>query len=190
MKECYRNQEESFKDITDIEKYQSDAREILDSKRDGNKFIVTGKGSNRKNLSPNAREFTPTRRQLGMASVSLQVATTTRNSKPSKDNSPVISSHDRELLDASRSSYVERLKSLNPINTNKQLQVIGIKSKQLVGNSTFSPNRFSYLQGEDIYKKGEEEDDWAQCFANIAKESDISPRQMMKNKKSHERKKS
>ncbi|MCD9640964.1 hypothetical protein HAX54_026759 [Datura stramonium] len=113
--------------------------------------------SNSKNLSPNTKEFTPTRQQLVMASVSLQVATSTENSKPSKENSPIISSHDRELLDALVSSDVER---------------------------------FSNLQGKDIYEEGGEEDELAQCFANVVKKADISPRQMIKKNKSHERKKS
>uniref|UniRef100_M1B9U1 Uncharacterized protein n=1 Tax=Solanum tuberosum TaxID=4113 RepID=M1B9U1_SOLTU len=76
-----------------------------------------------------------------------------------------VSISDKELIDALGGSDVERLVSLTPINTNKQLQV--------GGSSTFSPNQFANLQDEES-----DEEDWLdQCFENAARDADISPRQ-------------
>ncbi|KAH0724603.1 hypothetical protein KY289_000461 [Solanum tuberosum] len=76
---------------------------------------------------------------------------------------------DKELLDALVSSNVEKLSSLTPINTNKQLQD--------VGSSSFSTNSFANLQDEDIFEESEEEDMLNYCFANAARDADISHRQ-------------
>uniref|UniRef100_M1DUA5 NB-ARC domain containing protein n=1 Tax=Solanum tuberosum TaxID=4113 RepID=M1DUA5_SOLTU len=87
---------------------------------------------------------------------------------------------DKELIDALGGSDVERLVSLTPINTNKQLQV--------GGSSTFSPNQFANLQDEES-----DEDDWLdQYFENVARDANISPRQQCNiyNKKKHVRKNS
>ncbi|KAH0748484.1 hypothetical protein KY290_027716 [Solanum tuberosum] len=89
-----------------------------------------------------------------------------------------VSISDKELIDALGGSDVERLVSLTPINTNKQLQV--------GGSSTFSPNQFANLQDEES-----DEEDWLdQCFENAARDADISPRQQRNNKKKHGRKNS
>uniref|UniRef100_M1D8Y6 NB-ARC domain containing protein n=1 Tax=Solanum tuberosum TaxID=4113 RepID=M1D8Y6_SOLTU len=82
------------------------------------------------------------------------------------------------------SSNIEKLASLTPINTNKQLQV-GC-------SSTFSPNKFANLDDEDISQEGEEEEKEEEmldyCFASATSNVDISHRQQRNNKMKHGRK--
>ncbi|KAG5613920.1 hypothetical protein H5410_013744, partial [Solanum commersonii] len=78
----------------------------------------------------------------------------------------------RSLLMHWGGSDVERLVSLTPINTNKQLQV--------GGSSTFSLNQFANLQDEES-----DEEDWLdQCFKNVARDADICNNAIY-NKKKH-----
>ena len=80
-----------------------------------------------------------------------------------------VSVGDKKLLDVLVSSNVKKLTSLTPINTNKQLQD--------VGSSSFSTNRFANLQDEDTFEESEEDDMLNYCFANAARDADISHRQ-------------
>ncbi|KAG5616037.1 hypothetical protein H5410_015861 [Solanum commersonii] len=93
----------------------------------------------------------------------------------SSSNVQNVSVSDKELIDALGGYDVERLVSLTPINTNKQLQV--------GGSSTFSPNQFANLQDEEIDEK-----DWLdQFFENAARDVYIYPMQQRNNKKKHVR---
>ncbi|KAH0692243.1 hypothetical protein KY285_019340 [Solanum tuberosum] len=107
---------------------------------------------------------------------------TSDSSRLHKGRQLVLTGGDKELLDALVRSNVKKLTSLTPINTNKQLQD--------VGSSSFSTNRFANLQDEDTFEESEEEDMLNYCFANAARDADISPMQQRNNKKKHGRKNS
>ncbi|KAH0711934.1 hypothetical protein KY289_007893 [Solanum tuberosum] len=88
------------------------------------------------------------------------------------------------LSDHLVSSNIEKLVSLTPINTDKQLQV--------GGSSTLPPNKFANLDDEDISEEGEEEEEEEEmlyyCFANATRNGNMFPRQQRNNKMKQERK--
>ncbi|KAG5573539.1 hypothetical protein H5410_063305 [Solanum commersonii] len=106
-----------------------------------------------KKLSPTAPAFVPSSAKL----------VTLRQGLSSSTNVVAI------LSDHLVSSNIEKVASLTPINTNKQLQV---------GDD------------EDISEEGEEDEEEMldYCFANAVRNADISPRKQCNNKTKHGRK--